>query len=357
MLQYFKYRLPFKQTFTVFGNEIEYREGIILVYREGKITAYGEAAPLPGFSIETLEQVETVLKVNHAVLQQGLQNNTAAQIVDILNKLHNFPSLSFGLDTLMHDFAAKKEQKTLAEYLFLDGINPLHSNAILPFQSIKNTLEKAEDFANQGFETFKVKVGENFSREAEVLRLLRKQYPHIKIRIDANQAWQVEEAISSLRSIESLQIEYCEQPVSGKNFKGLRKVKKSTTIPIAADESIRNKNDVIPLLKAEAIDMLILKPSLFGTFKNLFVTKSMADSHNIETVFTTSLESTVARAAIAVLASGLGSPEFAQGLGTGNLFKYDVGQNNWLNKPVIQLPKTPGLGISVDLDSLEEIKE
>lgn len=355
MLRFFKYRLDFKSPFQVFGNELHFREGIILVYSDGNITAYGEAAPLPGFSAETLEQVQNVLEFNRDILHKSLQNNTAEQVIEVLDQLHDFPSISFGVDTLIHDLAAKKSGKSLAEYLFPGRKHSLTANATLPFGGKEEVLKQAEEIHEKGFHTLKIKVGRNFEEEADLLHEIRRIYPQMRLRIDANQAWDVEEAIHNLNSLESLIIEYCEQPLSRENIAGLRKVKKSTTIQIAADESVRNKNDAFQLLKSDAVDILILKPTLIGLYKNLFVTKRMADSHNIKVVFTTSLESAIARITTAVLGSGLGSPEFAHGVNTGNFFKKDIGTYNWADKNFIQFPDKPGIGITVDLKSLVEV--
>ncbi|MEX0609919.1 MAG: o-succinylbenzoate synthase [Balneolaceae bacterium] len=358
MLKYYTYRLPFKKPFSVFGNEYEYREGIVLVYTEGDIMAFGEVAPLPGFSEETLSQVEDVLKMNRSTLELSLQNDTANQMLEVLEKIHGFPSLSFGLDSLIHDLAAKKANITLHEFLFKKK-NPsgVSANATLSFQDEKKALKNAEVLIKKGFNTLKVKLGQDFDRELQLLKKLRHQFPHVKIRIDANQAWEVEEAIYHLKKMDTLKIEYCEQPISKENFEGLRNVKKTTTIPIAADESVRNKTDAFRLSKAGIVDVLILKPTLLGSFKNIFVTKSMASSHNIKVVFTTGMESAIARSAIAVLSSGLGDSDFAQGLATGIFFKHDVGRNSWIDESIVQFPNSPGLGVSVDFKLLEEIQE
>ncbi|MDZ7756085.1 enolase C-terminal domain-like protein [Rhodohalobacter sp.] len=161
--------------------------------------------------------------------------------------------------------------------------------------------------SKEGYHTLKVKVGQNFEQEHEILTSLRSQFPDLKIRIDANQAWTTDEAIQHLSSLEALDIEYCEQPVKASDTSGLKKVTDSVKINVAADEAVRNKNAAEQLLVDKAADLLIIKPSLMGTFKNIFVTKQLADTHNIEVVFTTAMESAVGRSAISALAAGLAS--------------------------------------------------
>ena len=134
MLEYYTYRLPFKQAFRSAGNEFSHREGIILMYSEAGIEAYGEIAPLPGFSDENLEQIKEVLKVNHEHLQKAIQSGEGKQLLHVLEQIHQFPSLSFGLDTLLHDLKAKKAGKSLGKFLFPNFPDSVTANGTLSIQ-------------------------------------------------------------------------------------------------------------------------------------------------------------------------------------------------------------------------------
>ncbi|MEQ8525799.1 o-succinylbenzoate synthase [Gracilimonas sp.] len=355
MLDYYTYRLPFKQPFRSAVNTFSHREGIILVYTEGDIEAYGEIAPLPGFSDESLTQIKEVLKVNHAHLQQALQSVDGKQMLHVLEQIHQFPSLSFGLDTLVHDLEAKKAGKSLGDFLFPDFPDSVIANGTLSLQEPATVITKAKALVQQGFKTLKVKVGENFNSELKLLQDLRNQFPNITIRIDANQSWAKSEAIQNLKALDSLEIEYCEQPVPKEKITDLAAVKEAVNIPIAADESLRNKQDATELSELEATNLFIIKPMLLGTFDNIFVTKSTADTHNIEVVVTTVLESAIGRAMTSILAAGLGNQKRAHGLATGSLLQNDTSTDEWLNQPVITFPEKAGLGITVDKEGLKKL--
>ncbi len=355
MLKYFKYNIPFEHPFKVAGAEFTHREGIILVYRDSGIEAYGEVAPLPGFSSESLAEVEEVLKMNREHLQQTIRSGDGTDTLNVLDQIHQFPSLSFGLDTLLHDLAAKNEGESLVQYLFPKFNNQVTCNATLPIQNKSESLSKAQELIEQGFDTLKIKVGDDLLREVEIIKVIRQQYPDLKIRIDANQAWTKNQAIRNLGELEPFYIEYCEQPVPKDQISALKEVKDAVKIPIAADESVRNKRSVLELSESNAADLLILKPMLMGTFDNIFVTKQVTDTHNIETIFTTSLETAVGRAATVALSAGLGSKDRAQGLATGAFLSHDLAREDWLNKPAISFPKSKGLGILLHLEGLKEL--
>jgi o-succinylbenzoate synthase len=354
MLHFFSYRIPFKEPFRIAGNAISHREGILLVYKQQNMEAYGEVAPLPGFSQEKLDQVRQVLLLNRSLIQESIEQGSGQETLQLLEQLHSFPSLSFGLDTLLHDIAAKRENKSLVDYLFPDGSHHVQSNATLPIGDETSTLKKAEQLIASGFKTLKIKVGENFLREKNILQALRRHFPSVKIRIDANQAWSKDEAIQHLNTLYPLDIEYCEQPVSHTSIDQLKAVKEAVQVPIAADESVRNKTQAAELSERKAADLLILKPMLLGSFQTIFVTKELADTHHIKTIFTTSFETAIGRAAIAVLAAGLSEKDRAQGVATGRFLKQDVAPESWLDEAIITFPASKGLGISLHWEGLTE---
>ena len=355
MLKYFKYRIPFKKSFKTSAGEFNTRQGVVLAFKQDGIQAFGEVAPLPGFSAETFDQVSLVLKQNKKHLEQAFLNDEAKQIITVLDQIHQFPSLSFGLDTLWHDFQSKKENKSLAQYLFGSTNPSVKCNTTIGIQSNKAMVSHVQEKKDEGFDTFKLKVGVDFVKEKSALEFIRKTYPDIKLRIDANQAWDKKEAVKNLTSIEHLNIEYCEQPVSAADISELMWVKDRTEIKIAADESLGNKKLARELISQNSCDVIIIKPALLGLFENINVTKELADTHNMEVVFTTSLDGIIGRRTSAVLASGLGTKKFAHGLATGTLLNdKQVHTENIVNGSYL-IPGTRGIGNLIDLTFLEEI--
>lgn len=354
MLEVCTYRLPFKQPFRTAGEEFSHREGIVLIYKEGDIEAYGEIAPLPGFSDESIEQVIEVLKVNHKHLQ-SIRSGDGKQTLGMLDQIHRFPSLSFGLDTLLHDLEAKKANKPLGTFLFPDFPETVKANATLSIQEPAQAISKAKDLIDRGFTTLKIKAGRNFNTELKLLQDLRNQFPDLAIRIDANQGWTKDEAIQNLKALDSLNIEYCEQPVHKDHFSDMAAVHEAVKTPVAADESLRNKKGATKLSELKAGSLFIFKPMLLGTLDTIFVTKRTADTHNIEVVVTTMLESAVGRAMTSILAAGLGNQNRAHGLATGSLLSEDISSDEWMNNPVIRFPQKAGLGISLDMEGLKKL--
>ncbi len=356
MLKFYTYKIPFQTPFSISGAVYEFREGIIVEFDHEGIQAFGEIAPLPGFSDFSLDQVISVLQLNREALENALIKGEFPQFFYVLSQIHNIPSLKFGLDTLYHDYLSKRKGVSLAEYLFPElATSKVTSNGVLSIKDVRSSLNTAKKMIQSGFKTLKVKVGRDFENEFQLLKALRSEHPSIQIRIDCNQSWSFDEAVSNLSKLEPLNIEYCEEPLITKEIDKLSLLKKETSIKLAADESIRNKKDAGALSEQNGFNVFVLKPMMIGSFSEIYVTKQQANSHYIDLVFTTSLESKIGRIITAILAMGWGANKYAHGLATGSLLSHDLNDETEINSGSYVIPQKPGIGIDLNYKYLKEI--
>ncbi len=321
-LNCYKYHLPFNNPLETTKGTFDEREGLILEFITDGESFYGEAAPLPGFSDESLADIETSLTEYKEQFNEVLTSNHP---IDALTKIYQTeeipPALQFGLDTLGLQLTAYHNGSTLQEQFFSkyqDGV---------PINALGNLLaddlfQQINQFRLEGFATIKFKIGLNFRRELQQLQQLRSRYPDLTIRLDANQAWTIDEAISHCKLLEELDIEYCEEPLGEPSPEKFEKLATQTTLPLALDESIRQVSYWPNLLPYSSF--AILKPMLLGSFTKNLETKALANTHNNKVVYTTSLESGIGRQMTALLASGSENSSTAHGLTTGRLFTKDV---------------------------------
>lgn len=356
MLNFYNYKIPFQTPFSISGAVYEFREGVIVEFDHEGIQAFGEIAPLPGFSDFSLDQVISVLQLNKEPLENALIKGEFSQFFYVLSQIHNIPSLKFGLDTLYHDYLSKQKGVSLAEYLFPElSASKVSSNGVLSIKDVRSSLNTATKMIQSGFKTLKVKVGRDFEKEFQLLKTLRSEHPSVQIRIDCNQSWSFDEAVSNLSQLHPLNIEYCEEPLISKDVHLLRLLKKETSIKLAADESIRNKKDAETLSVQNGFDVFVLKPMMIGSFSEIYVTKQQANSHYIDMVFTTSLESKIGRIITAILALGWGAKKYAHGLATGSLLSHDLNDETEINSGSYVIPDKPGIGIDLNYKYLKEI--
>lgn len=342
-LTVYKYHLPFEVPFSSSGTTFNYREGLLLEYKTGDSYFYGEAAPLPGFSDETLQETVQELRKVVQMIPPLIEQEDANELQKFYTEHELSPSLCFGIDTLFYSLKAFRQSVSVYQLLF-EQLPPTRRkiNATIPIDSSRVILETVQQYRDRGYGTFKIKVGQNIPRELALLAKVRDRHPDVQIRIDANRAWSSSEALQFLAKCDHLSIEYCEEPLKSFNVQSIKELQSAVSTPIALDESLYKIN-LQRVLELAPGTVWIIKPMITGGIKKIIETNRLAHTHEFTTIFTTSLESGVGRTMTAILACGLGSKTHAHGLATGDLFKMDVYDDQaYINNGYFDLPDDLG---------------
>jgi O-succinylbenzoate synthase len=188
-----------------------------------------------------------------------------------------------------------------------------------------------------GCRTAKVKVGGPRGADPDPAATLRADVERVeavastlgrggKLRIDANGAWPLAAARAAIKAIEAAArsgglagLEYVEQPCA--TIGDLAALRRLVNVPIAADESIRLTGDVDAVLRAEAADILVLKPSPMGGARAVL---AIAERAGLPVVISSAMESSVGLSAALAAALALPDAGLAHGLGTGTLLATDT---------------------------------
>ncbi|WP_418060510.1 o-succinylbenzoate synthase [Pimelobacter simplex] len=176
-----------------------------------------------------------------------------------------------------------------------------------------------------GCRTAKVKVAEpgqsTADDEARVEAVRDALGPDGHIRIDANGAWSVDDAVAAIGRLDRAAggLEYAEQPVA--SVEDLALVRRRVAIPIAADESIRRAEDPYRVRDLEAADIAVLKVQPLGGVRACL---EIAERIGLPVVVSSALETSVGIAAGVALAAALPELPYACGLATVQLLTADV---------------------------------
>lgn len=176
-----------------------------------------------------------------------------------------------------------------------------------------------------GCRTAKVKVaepGQSAADDEARLEAVRDALgPGGRIRVDANTAWEVDEAVHRLAAYDRAAggLEYAEQPV--RTVGELAALRRRTHVPLAADESVRRSDDPLAVVRRAAADVVVLKVQPLGGVRACL---ELAERVGLPVVVSSALESSVGLAAGIALAAALPELRYACGLATGRLFTDDV---------------------------------
>jgi len=200
----------------------------------------------------------------------------------------------------------------------------VYVNATVPAVSADLVEAVLERF--DGCRTAKVKVAEpghtlqdDVARVAEVRRVMG---PAGRIRIDANGAWNVDEAERAVHALAEFDLEYVEQPCATiEELSELRSRIAYMGIPVAADESVRKAADPLAVARAGAADLLVIKAQPLGGISRAL---SIVNDAGLPVVVSSALETSVGLAMGAHLAAAIDPLEYDCGLATASLLAADV---------------------------------
>lgn len=326
----------------------ELRRGVILTLEEeGGVRGYGESAPLPGFGLETLASSIAALRLTSKYLL-GMPRERYPDAVADLHRLAPVvasPCARHAIDLALHHLMALAARKPIARLLGgLQAVDEVPVNAALPRLPREALVRAALAAVAGGYRTLKLKVGgiaiqEDVARVTAVRDAVGRD---VRLRIDANRAWSEADAIQALRSLEGVQLEYCEEPVF--DPEAMRRVKEAVPVPIAADESVVDLGAAQRLLESATVDVLVVKPMAVGGLHPARAIAALAREHGVDVVVTGMLETPVGRRGALHLAASLGPALHAHGLGAG----CTPWPNEESSKPFLRSEAGPVLAIADD---------
>jgi L-alanine-DL-glutamate epimerase-like enolase superfamily enzyme len=126
--------------------------------------------------------------------------------------------------------------------------------------------EQARDGVSKGFQVFYLKVGLDIDAELEMVRALRETIgPKSKIRLDANGAWNVNQALRNLARLDAFQIDFIEQPVVQDPLINMQEVRQHCKMAVSANEGLWTPEDAMRQMEARTADVYCFSPYFTGS--------------------------------------------------------------------------------------------
>lgn len=352
---YWRIRLPYKEPFTTsFGTE-DKKETIILQLKSGDIYGYGEvvAGLSPRYSPETLDTVLYILKKH--IIPYLKYETSPIDINFKLSWIRGNNMAKAAIEMALWDIYSKIHDKPL--YKVLGGVRRYVDVGVsIGIKKDVDTLLKTiSNYLDQGYMRIKIKVKPGW--DIEVLDMVRKEYPDIKLTVDANASYILEKHASILRKMDEFNLLYIEQPLQYNDLVGHMKLQRMINTPLCLDESITDSHKAWEAIELGATKVINIKPGRVGGIYESRKIHDIAMDRNTPVWIGGMLETGIGRA-------------FNVSLATMENVKYpsDISASNrYYEKDIIVEPFTlesgskikvrdgPGIGVEIDWEYLEQV--
>ncbi len=320
---------------------------IVIIECENGMTGYGEGAPTPVITGETIgsmlatieyikphligleiEDFETILKIVHTLI---VKNTTAKSALEIA----------------LYDL--KSQSVKLPLYQMLGGTQTTFKTDItISMGEIDSMIADSQNAVALGYDTLKIKIGDNPKKDVERIKAIHASLnKDIKLRLDANQGWTAQESVELLLALEkhSIFAEFIEQPVPADDIEGLKYIKQRVQTPLLADESIFSLKDAKRLLDMQAIDYVNIKLAKTAGITQALSLADLAAEYDVKCMIGCMLEGPISVAAGVHVASAKAQSITMLDLdAVALLASHPVTTEVLFDESLIKLSDCPGLG-------------
>ena len=229
---YKKYILEFKRPAGTSRGILHTKETYFLYIEKDNKRGIGECGLLKGLSIDDVPQYEEKL--------QWVCDNISLGKVQLYTELALFPSIQFGMETAFLSLQNKNPFE-LFPSLFLRGNAAIPINGLIWMGNKSFMKQQIKEKIAAGFRCIKLKIGAiDFATEIEILRSIRKEFSasDIELRVDANGAFGIEEALEKLKILSDFKLHSIEQPINKGQWQEMAALCEKSPLAIALDEEL-----------------------------------------------------------------------------------------------------------------------
>ncbi len=290
----------------------EARNVRIRIETDGTDGGNGASAPVGYVTGESVESVIDAVRASGPKFE-GLGTERLGPLLILANTLlPDAPAARAGLEMALYDLWAKHWNLPLWQH-FGGAAARLTTDMTIPLVSPEEAAALAADTWREGFRALKIKVGDAQGTTADLARIeaIIQAVPGIRLRIDANQAFAPDEAVTFANALTDTGaiIELLEQPVPKEDVAGLKYVRERVSLPVFADESARSVAEVLHLLREDAVDgvnVKLMKSGITGALQIIALCRASGKKLMLGCM----LETGLGIAAAAQIAGGTGAFDF-----------------------------------------------
>lgn len=266
----------------------------IRIHSNDGLVGMGECSAFPMLVGETQETCFAIGQKLAKIIRHKDPLNICERMEEMNAHIAFNSTIKSAFDMALHDLAAKANALPL--YQFLGGKKrTIETDFTIGIDSPEAMAKKAGAALLKGAKTLKLKLGKIGREDIERVRQVRERAGvDTVLRVDANQGWDFDTALTTLNALEPFNIQFCEQPIHRHYDNLLPALRVRSPIPIMADESVFHHHDALRLIEAGAVDFINVKLAKSGGILEALRIADVAGKHGIPCMLGGMLESRLA---------------------------------------------------------------
>ncbi len=359
-IELYKLFIPLKEPFVISLGPVYNAENVLVVIRTNQgITGYGECSPFMSINGESADTGMVVGRYFAKVLIDKNPLLIEDHIAAMDKIIYGNSSIKSAFDIALYDIASQQAGVPLYKFIGGEKNKTIITDYTVSIGEPGKMAADAVKIKKEGYPAIKIKLGKNGETDVLRIKAIREAVgDEIPLRIDANQGWDIEEAIATLKALAQFNIQHCEEPIARWAFMQLSRVRRESPIPIMSDESCGDEHDAERLIQLGACDYMNIKLGKSGGIFKALKMVTLAEAANIHLQVGAFMESRLAMTAFAHFS--LCSPAIVHyDFDTALMFSEDPVSGGIVYKEngVIEVPGIPGLGAFVDEKWLEKMEK
>ena len=344
--------LPMTKPMKMAGVLIESADNVLVrVELAGGQVGWGEAASAPLMTGETVASMMAAIRHMAPALLDADANDISALSMRMDRLMYSNQSAKSAVEMALHDALGRALGKPVYELLGGKKRSRVPVLWLLGTGSVEGDIAEARDKQAAGFVAFKVKVGigDPLADAARTRRVCEALGTGLLISADANQGYDVDQALAYVKAVDGAALDFFEQPIAGHDVAGMAKIAAATRIPLAFDEGLHGIDDLMRHHDMKAARGCSLKTIKLGGLNGVVRAAELCEKLDMKVNLACKVaESGIAAAAMMHLAATVPAVEW--GVSLSNQYLAD----DVVRAPVkvidghAEVPTGAGLGVEVD---------
>jgi muconate cycloisomerase len=327
------------------------------------VVGWGEGTTIGGLAYgeESPESIKANIDTHIAPLLLGQDPRAVAGLMaTVRRQVQGNRFAKCALETALYDAQARRLGVPLSELFGGRVRDSLPVAWTLASGDTQRDIAEAQRALEAGrHNIFKLKIGLRPVKEdvAHVAAIRRALGDAASVRVDANQAWSVTQALDGMRQLADAGIALVEQPIAAHDRLGLQRLTQANILPVMADEALHGPRDAFEIARLGAADVFAVKINQSGGLHGAAQVAALAQAAHVGLYGGTMLEGAVGTMASAQLFATFhdlawGTELFGPLLLTEELLREPLHYRDF----ALHLPVKPGLGIDIDEDKVARLR-